>query len=200
MMPALRGAMTAAVAVYGVGAVATSGVVSIGRGGRVVCETATTVAVRGRPAWCGACVRACVRAHRTHTRVWGGYRFIRSGDASFFHNGWNVCTMVGRMCFRCVVCIRGCMMVGRLFPRPKAARPEAVQGRDISAQAGSAPGTEPGTERQRLADGLVGPLLLVSVRDVGALVETRVVGLPRVAWVSGAAGSGAPHRSTGATW
>ena len=109
--------------------------------------------------------------------------------------------MVGRSVFvvSCAYVVgRGCMTVGRLCSRPKAARPEAVQGRDISAQA--APGTEPGTERQRLADGLVGPLLLVAVHVAVALVGARVVCLPRIAWVGGEAGGGAPHRSTGATW
>ena len=53
--------------------------------------------------------------------------------------------------------------------------------------------------RQRLVDGLVGPLLLVAVHVAVALVGARVVCLPRIAPVSGEAGGGAPHRSTGAT-
>ena len=51
--------------------------------------------------------------------------------------------------------------------------------------------------RQRLVDGLVGPLLLVAVHAAGALVDARVVCLPRGAWVSGAAGGVATHQSTG---
>lgn len=50
-----------------------------------------------------------------------------------------------------------------------------------------------------LVDGLVGPLLLVAVHAAGALVDARVVCLPRGAWVSGAAGGVATHQSTGVT-
>ena len=70
-------------------------------------------------------------------------------------------------------------------------RPKAVQGRSIST--GRVPRALVVGEswssmstclwlRQRFVDGLVGPLLLVAVHAAGALVDARVVCLPRGAW------------------
>ena len=49
-----------------------------------------------------------------------------------------------------------------------------------------------------VVDELVVLLLRVVVRAAGALAEACVVYLRDGAWVSGAEGSGAPHRPTGA--
>ena len=117
-------------------------------------------------------------------------------------SGWNVRMRARIVCVRdwLVVVCDGCMMV--VWWLEDCARPKAVVTPEGGTPEGG--GLSGGffslCQRHEHGDGLVVPLLLVSVRDVGALVETRVVGLPRIAWVSGAAGSGAPHWSTGATW